>query len=379
MDIIIKPVITPKDLRQFVTLPWSIYKGDPNWVPPLINDMLARLDPQKNPFWKTAERELWLVWMGNRPVGRIAAILDRARNNLLKQPTGEFGFFECIDDAAVAELLLETAADWLLQHGMTLMRGPYNPSPSDEIGILVDGFDTRPALMEAHSPRYYPVFFDNNGFTKYVDTVARLARRPVDKLKLEDVMPEKVMRVLEIVRKRSDITIRKIDMKKWDSEIRLACKLYNTALAPLPDFTPFPEEEFLAQGEALKPIFDADMALVAEVNGKPVGYCLALPDINEAFLHVNGRLDLVGMLKLWWFTRKMKRASFKILMMLPEFQNRGIEALLIMQCAQAIWDKGYTELDMSLTGEENEKSFRFQDHLGMQIYRRYRIYEKPLL
>lgn len=378
MDIIIKPVVSPKELKQFVILPWRIYRNDPHWVPPLVDDMLTKLNPQRNPFWRTAERSLWIAWYGKRPVGRIAAILDKARNSALKQPVGEFGFFECFEDAVIAELLLETAADWLRQHGMTLMRGPYNPSPSDEIGILVEGFDTRPALMEAHNPPYYPAFFETNGFSKYVDTLARLARRQPGQTDLAQALPEKLVRTARLARKRSDITIRKMDLKKWDSEIKLACRIYNAALAPVPDFTPISEAEFLEQANALKPIFDAELALVAEVGGKPAGFALALPDINEAFQHVNGRLGPLGMAKLWWFSRKMKRVSFKILMVLPEFQNRGVEALLVIQAVQAIWDKGYVEVDMSLTGEENEKSTRFQEHLGMQVYRRYRIYEKSL-
>ena len=161
--------------------------------------------------------------------------------------------------------------------------------------------------------------------------------------------------------------------------LKLACHIYNTALGPLPDYVPVSDDEFLTLAGSFKPIMDTDMALIAEIGGKPVGYALALPDINEALLHVNGRLDLVGLAKLWWYSRKLKRASFKILMMLPDYQNRGIESLLVVQVAQAIWDKGYTEADMSLTGEENEKSTRFQEHLGFKVYRRYRIYEKPIV
>ena len=378
MDIIVKPVTTAKELKMFVSLPWSIYRSDPHWVPPLVADMLVKLDSQRNPFWRSAERSLWIAWYGKRPVGRIAAILDNARNAVLKQPVGEFGFFECIHDAAIAELLLETAADWLHQKGMTLMRGPYNPSPSDDIGILVEGFDTRPAIMEAHNPAYYPAFFENNGFTKYLDTIARLASRQPGQTELNQALPEKLVRAAKLAGRRSDIVIRKMDMKQWESEIKLACRIFNTALAPLPDFSPTSEEEFMQLANSFKPILDADMALIAEVGGKPVGYALALPDINEALQHVNGRLGPVGIAKLWWYSRKMKRVSFKILMMLPEYQNRGIEALLIVQIAQALWDKGYIEADMSLTGEENEKSTCLQDHLGIKVYRRYRIYEKAV-
>ena len=123
---------------------------------------------------------------------------------------------------------------------------------------------------------------------------------------------------------------------------------------------------------------DPRLALLAEVKGKPVGFALALPDINEAFRHINGRMDLIGLAKLWWFSRKLTRVSFKILMMLPEYQGRGVEAVLIDQIGHAIYDIGYKEIDMSLTGDENVKSARLQDNLGFKPYRRYCLYEKGL-
>jgi GNAT superfamily N-acetyltransferase len=375
----IRKVTTPKELKQFIAFPWRIYRGDPNWVPPLISDIQLRLDIKSNPFWRTAERELWMAWQGKQPVGRIAAIIDRTRNQTFNQTIGLFGFFESINDPDVAAQLLKTAEDWLRVHGMTTMRGPYNPSPNDEVGILVEGFDTRAAIMEGHNPSYYPAFFENKGFTKFVDTLARLGKRDPNHQKLEQALPEKLIKVAERVKQRSDLTLRRINMAAWEDEIKLACHIYNTALGPLPDYVPVSDDEFLTLAGSFKPIMDKDMALIAEIGGKPVGYALALPDINEALRHVNGRLGPLGLAKLWWYSRKLKRASFKILMMLPDYQNRGIESLLVVQVAQAIWDQGYTEADMSLTGEENEKSTRFQEHLGFKVYRRYRIYEKPIV
>jgi GNAT superfamily N-acetyltransferase len=379
IGLVVRPVVSPKELRQFISFPWRIYRDDPKWVPPLISDIQAKLDIKCNPFWQMAERELWIAWQGNQPVGRIAAIIDRARNQTFTQTVGLFGFFDAVDDHLVAAQLLKTAEDWLVSRGMTLMRGPYNPSPNDDVGIMVEGFDTRPAIMEGHNPSYYPAFFENNGFVKYLDTLARLVKRDPTHQYLTQALPEKLTKVAERVKQRKDLVLRRMNMAAWEDEIRLACRIYNTALAPLPDYVPVTEDEFLNLAGSFKPIMDAGMALIAEVNGKPVGYALALPDINEALRHVNGRLDPLGLLKLWWYSRKMKRASFKILMVLPDYQNRGIEALLVMQVAQAIWDQGYSEVDMSMTGEENEKSTRFQENLGFKVYRRYRIYEKPLV
>jgi GNAT superfamily N-acetyltransferase len=378
MEIDIRPVQDRSDLDVFAKFPWHIYKGDPNWVPPLLDDRYSRIDLKKNPFWQTAERDLWIAWKGKQPVGTIAAIIDRRWNEVMKQSVGCIGFFECVQDQEVANRLFEAAANSLQQKGMQVMRGPFNPSQTDEIGVLVEGFDTRPAILEAHTPSYYPNLFENAGFRKYNDSVARLAIINSDKVDFIHGFPEKMRRVGERVSQRPDLTLRKVNLKDWDNELRLACRLYNEALTPLPDFIPLSDEEFMLFANSFKPIIDPEMALIAQVGGRPVGFAIALPDANEALQHVNGRLNLAGLAKLWWFSRRIKRVSFKILIMIPDYQRRGIESLLTMRVGQAIWKKGYREVDMSLTGEDNEKSTTMQEHLGFKIYRRYRIYQKDI-
>ena len=378
MEIDVRLVQNRADLDVFARFPWQIYKGDPYWVPPLLDDRYSRIDLQKNPFWRTAERELWIAWRGKQPVGTIAAIIDQRWNQVMKQSIGCIGFFECIQDQAVADLLFAAAGQSLQQKGMQVMRGPHNPSDTDEIGILGEGFETRPAILEAHTPPYYQALFEKAGFSKYNDMVARMAIIEPDKVDFEHGFPEKMRRVGERVSRRTDLTLRQVNLKDWDNELRLACRLYNEALSPLPDFIPLTDEEFMLFANSFKQIIDPEMALIAQVGSQPVGFAIALPDVNEALQHVNGRLNLPGLAKLWWYSRKIKRVSFKILIMIPDYQNRGIESLLTMKVGQAIWKKGYHEVDMSLTGEENEKSTTMQEHLGFKVYRRYRIYQKEL-
>jgi FR47-like protein len=319
-----------------------------------------------------------VAWKGDQPVGTIAAIIDRRWNEVMKQAVGCIGFFECIQDQAVANRLFATAANALQQKGMQVMRGPFNPSQTDEIGILVEGFDTRPAILEAHTPFYYPDLFEKAGFTKYIDSVAHMALINPAEVAFADGFPDKMRRVGERISQRSDLHLRQVNMKDWDNELRLACHLYNEALSSLPDFIPLADEEFMTFANSFKAIIDPEMALIAQVGSKPVGFAIALPDVNEALQHVNGRLNLPGLLKLWWFSRKIKRVSFKILIMIPDFQRRGIESLLTMRVGQAIWKKGYREVDMSLIGEDNAQSSTMQEHLGFKIYRRYRVYQKDL-
>lgn len=378
MAITVKKIKTAREFEQFIRFPWRVQKEDPCWVPPLLQDRRDKLDLDKNHFWENADRELFIAFQDGTPAGTIVAIHDRSRQKQFNEPLGMFGFFDCLDDPSVAAQLFQAATQWLKDRDLTCMRGPYNPSTSDEVGVLVDGYDTLPALLEAHNPTYYPALFTGNGFGKYQDIVARHVYRPPEARSLNDVLPEKMVRVGELVQKRLDLRIRQVDTGKWKNEIRLAVEIYNRALGGLPEFTPISFEEFLTFADSFKPILDPAMALIAEVSGKPVGFALALPDYNQVFLHLNGRMGILGLSKLLWYSRKIDRATFKILVMIPEYQRLGIETALVLEVCKALWKNNYREVDMSLTGDENEKSNRYQDNLGMQIYRRYRIYEKEI-
>jgi GNAT superfamily N-acetyltransferase len=378
MKLEIRRVNSIREIYDFVRLPWKIYKNDPHWVPPLVVNQISKLDPDRNPFWKTAVRELWMVKDNGIPVGTIAAIIDHKQNDQIRDSIGTFGFFESINNENIARLLLNTAEEWLQKRGMTKIRGPYNPSSTDETGILIEGFESRPSLLEAHHPRYYHHFFIKNGYKKHSDLVARLLICPEGVSEVQQVLPEKLIRVAALAEKRTDVLIRKFNPQKWDDEMKLACELYNKGLNNLPQFVPISIDEFNSFAEGFRSILDSDLALVAEIKGIPVAFALALPDISEALQKANGKLSGLGLVKFWLASRNLKRASFKILIVNPNYHGRGIEALLIVEVSKALLRKGFREADLSMTGDENEKSNRFQENLGMKVYRRYRIFEKKL-
>lgn len=378
MSLTLQPVVTRRDLRRFVTFPWRIYRDDPHWVPPLIAAQMDKLTPGRNPFWADAERQLWLAMDGRRPVGTIAAIHDRRANRALGETVGNFGFFECVDDTAVARALLDTAAAWLADRGMTVMRGPYSPGANDEYGLLVEGHATRPALLEGHTPPYYIPLVEGAGLRKYWESVAWLATVPSDARRVEEVLPPKLLRAAEWARARTRARLRPMDVARWDDEIDLACRIYNEALAHLPAHIPVTEAEFRNMAASFRPLFDPALALLAEVDGEPAGFVLTLPDLNEALRHANGRLWPIGALKLWWHSRRLRRATVKLLMVRPQFRGRGVEVLLMVETARAIFARGFREVDMSLTGEENEAMQRMMAGMNMRVYRRYRVYERRL-
>jgi GNAT superfamily N-acetyltransferase len=373
------PAATRRDLVRFFRFPRRVYRGDPHWVEPILADRLAKVDTARNPFWRTAERELWMALRGRAVVGTIAAIHDRRAASALHRRLGTFGFFECLDDPEAARALVAGAGAWLAARGLTAMRGPYNPSADDEPGILVEGFDTLPAIMEAHAPPYYAGLLEGAGMRKHQDMFARLLVRPPGNHPfLEDAAP-RLRHAIEIARRRDrGVTVRTIDRRRWDEDIRAACRLFNAALAYLSEHVPVSEEEFLAMAAGLKPILDDDLALLAEVDGRPAGFALAIPDVNQALRHARGSLGPIGMLRFLRHRRSIDRASFKIMMVAPEFQGRFVEVLILARLGEELWRKGYRSVDLSMTGDENWKSNRIQERTGPRVYRRYRIYETAL-
>lgn len=378
MPLSILPVRTSRELDLFIKFPWVINRGDPNWVPPLIKERKDKLDLLRNPFWRSAERELFLAVRDDQPVGTIAAVIDHHHNEVLKVEDGLFGFFDCLNDQDIADQLFAATEFWMKRKAMRLVRGPYSPSTADECGILVEGFNTRPALLEAHNPSYYAKLAQNAGYAPCLEMVARMAVAPSDTRQVEDLLSEKLLRVVEKIQQRTDVVLRTVNMKDWYREISLACSIYNQSLNSLPGYVPVQEEEFKTFADGFKPILDPDLAQLVEVKGVPVAFALALPDITPALQKANGHLRPVGLYHIWRETRKPARGTFKILMVLPEYQNRGIETLLVLSVARAAFRKGYREMDMSLTGSENDKSNRFQENLGYRVYRRYMILEKNL-
>jgi len=376
MDIIVTPITNAEEMDTFVRFAWEIYSQDPYWVPPIIDDLKARLDKQKNSFWSTNDHQCWVAYEDHKVAGRICALIEKTETGFSK--IGYFGFFECKNNPHVAQALFTVAESWLMQRGAEIIRGPVNPTLNEEPGFLVEGFDIRPVIMAAHTPPYYLDLVLASGYQKYNDLYAR--RYILDRKKpFSSVCPEKILRIAARVEKRADIKIRRLNVKDWDNEISLACDIYNKSLAHLKDFVPVSQEDFHRFARDLRQVINPGLALFAEIGGVPVGYALAYPDMNQALQKANGRINFIQLLRIFFETLRLDRVSFKILMILPEYHGRGIEALLIREVGKEIWRKRFKEIDMSLAGEENLNSNRFQSHLGFQTYLRYRLFEKRLL
>ena len=376
-NIQVRRVTTRRDRRQFVKFPWRVYRSDPNWVPPLISEQLAQLDPTKNPFFRHADVTLLMARRGREVVGTIAAFVDRCLVEHLGRPVGGFGFFEVIDDYAAAECLLDAACDWLRVRKMVKVLGPTSFSTRDRPGVLIEGTDCPPVMLEAHTPLYYRAFLERYGMEKEYDSFAWRAFRSQVGEELQNLPPD-LLRVAEAARRAAKVTIRRIHMDRWDEEIAAAHELFNVTLRRHPDHIPMTAAAFTRFANQMRPFLDPDLALFAEVEGKLVGFCVAIPDINRALIHLNGRLFPLGWLKLKRLIRQIDVISFKLMGLLEEYRQRGIDALLYLEAVKVFHRKGYAWLDGSLASENNPTVNLIAHRLGAERYKHFRLYQMKL-
>jgi GNAT superfamily N-acetyltransferase len=369
----IRPVQGRRELNAFIKLPWRLYRNEPNWVPPLLFDRRRFLDRSRNPFFKHAEVELFLAWRGDTPVGRISAQVDRNFNEFQHNEWGMFGFFECENDPEVAHALLSTAEEWLRARNRDRMVGPMDFTTNDECGILVEGYDLLPTILTNWHHRYYPGLIEGAGLTKAMD----LYMWSLDVADRDSVHPA-IWRVAADVERKYGITVRNMRKKDMEAEIGRFLQVYNAAWERNWGFVPLTEEEVRHYAKDLKQILDENWAFIAEKDGEPVGAALTLPDYNQVFRHLNGRLLPFGWAKFLWYRGKIDRVRVFALGVKPEFQHTGAGAKLY----EMHWEAGErTKQHRGETGwtlESNTPMNRAMERMGGKVIRTYRIYERIL-
>lgn len=363
------PVTTDRDLHTFLHLPWRIYQGDPNWVPPLLFEQRQILTGN-HPFFEKAEIRLFLARERGEAVGRIAAILDRHFLESHQEPVGFFGFFECFNDGSVTDGLLEAARQFLREKGMRALRGPVNPSMHNPCGLLIDGFDSPPAFLMPYNPPAYQGLLEGAGCRKAKDLLAYT-------LELSTDPPSKILRPAEVAQRRG-IQIRPIDPHRLQEEVQIFRDLYNSAWHRNWGFTPMSEAEAKWMAKHLKPLIVPSLTLIAEADGSPVGFLMHLPDYNQVLRHLNGRLGVLGLLKFLWYRRRIRDARLLLLGTKPEYRGRGVDGLLCLAAWHALKKGGFKRVEISWVLEDNRIILRMSEHLGGILYKRYRIYELPI-
>ncbi len=367
----IVPVQTKADYRDLIMLPWKIYRHDPQWVAPLISQQKVLFDKKKHPFFEHSQADFFLARRGKEAVGSIAAILNNRHNQIHNENVGFFGFFETINDYSVAEKLLDTVMAWAKSQHLDYIRGPENYSQNEVCGLLVDGFDTPPVILMAHNPPYYQAFVEKYGFTKAMDLWAYC-------MDSSTAIPERVIKVVERIKARSPFTFRTINKKDFKNEVARVKQIYNHAWEKNWGFVPLTDREIDHIAHELVQIIDPEIVFFAELDGQPVGFSLAVPDINQALKKLNGRLFPFGFFKLLYHAKKINRLRVIIMGVIKEYRNKGIDSVFYLDTYRRGIEKGYHWGEFSWILENNEPMNTALRNIGARVYKTYRIYEKKV-
>lgn len=382
----VRPVEGRRELTRFIKLPFGLHEGTV-WVPPLISERRRFLDRGKNPFFEHAEAEYFIAWRDGEPVGRISAQVDHRWDEFQGGRDGMFGFFESENDPAVAEALIAAACEWVASRGRDRILGPMDFSTNDECGLLVEGYERPPLILQPWHPPYYRELIEGQGFEKTIDLLMWWLELGSQMYTDEGFHPM----IHELARKVTDehgVTIR--DMRKGDleNEIGRFIEVYNSAWERNWGFVPITEAEVRAQASNLKPVLDEDWAFIAERDGEVLGAALTLPDCNQVIAKMNGSLLPFG-----WLT--MLRASFRphgvnteragidrvrvfALGVKPEYQHLGIAAAFYDRCLDVGKRRNQPRGETGWILETNKPMNRAMEGMGGRVVKRYRLYERNL-
>ena len=369
-DVVVRPVETRAQQKRFVNLPWRIYRDDPCWMPPLIMSQEELLGFRHSPFYEKSKSRSFLATRGGTDVGRITAIVNAGHIERYNEQRGFFGFFECDDDPAAAKALFDAAKDWLHGQGMQTIRGPVNPSLNYECGLLIEGFDTPPFFMMTHNKPYYAGLIEANGFGKIEDLYAFWGE-----LSMLSSLDSKLGVMVEGVKERFGVKVRPLDRSRFDEEVRMFLDIYNSSLGGTWGFVPLSPAEIKHMAASLKHLIVPELALVAEVDGKPIGSVFCLLDYNPRIKAINGRLFPFGFLKLLWNKKAIKRMRAISTNVIPEYQAWGVGLVLMAALVPQLYAWGMEEVEFSWVLESNHLSKRSLERGGAIVSKKYRIYQ----
>lgn len=356
--------------KEFLNFPYRLYQEQPLWIPPLMMEQKKLIDTAKNPFYETADLAMFVATRNGKTAGRIAAIHNKVYNEHHGTNIGFFGFFDCIDDQRVCDLLVKAVGDWFSERGIHEVLGPTSPGMMDVIGVLIEGFEHEPGLLMSYNFPYYESLLKNAGMDKAMDLFAYRVNK-------QTVTLDRMARAADIVRSRiPNLTIREVNLKDFDHEVAIIRHIFNRAWAKNWGFVPLSESQFKYLAKDLKTIIDTDFAHVAEVEGIPVAFSVALPDLNQALKHINGKLLPFGILKLLYYARKIHQIRTALMGVIPEFQGKGIDALLHKQTIENGLAKGFDSAELSWILESNVDMIRVAERIGASVEKRYRMYTK---
>lgn len=362
-------------LDRFIRVPNAIHRDDPHYVTPLHLERLDALTP-KNPFFGHADVQFWIARKNGRDVGRISAQIDHQALAIRPDAAGHFGMIAAEDDPAIFDALLATAEDWLRARGRTRIEGPFNLNINEETGLLVDGFDVPPMLLMGHDKPYAGARIEEHGYVKAKDVYAYFCDITAE-------FPASVRRLLDRPLP-AGVTVRRLDFKRYNEELATITDIFNDAWRDNWGFVPLSEIETDHLAKSLKPLLDPRLASIVERDGEPVGFLVALPNLNEAIGGLDGKLLPLGWAKLLWRLKVAGVKSARVpLMGIRRSAAHGVAGamlpfLLIETVRREAIKMGFTRLELSWILEDNMPMRRISESVGAVAYKTYRIYGKPL-
>lgn len=358
-----------KDLNDFIRLPFTLYSGDPHYVPPLTREMQKHFS-DKNPFFLHAAARFFLARKEGRPAGRIVSIINQRHIEYHNEKAGFFGFFESSMDGEVASALLDKVSGTLRKEGMQILRGPMSFSTNEECGLLIEGFNSPPMLMMPYNPPYYNDLVEKYGLEKSKDLYAYI-------LDIPEELPRKIIRVADIAAK-SGINVRPVEKKNFSREMLIFKDVYNSAWGKNWGFIPLTDEEVSYLADNLVPVVVPGMTLIAEKDNEPVGFMGLLPDFNFVLKQMKGSTGPLSIMKALYYSRKIKDLRLLLLGIRAELRNKGVDALLFREGFKGVRKGGYRRVEFSWILEDNIPVQRLVEMIGGKLYKKYRIYEKRL-
>lgn len=376
----VRQVASEAELKTFIEFPYHHYKNDPNWTPPLLSQRHDLLDKKRNPAWEYLEGDYFIAWEGETPVGTISAFINHRHNDYAKEHVGWFGIFETVDDPAVSDALLTTAIEWVQSRGYDAIRGPQSFTTHEECGLLVDNF-TPPMVLMPYNPPYYIPLIERMGFQKVMDVYSCYQNREIIQ---RNNGWERYGKIAQRTNDKSGISIRPLNMGERAKEFKLFRDIYNDAWANNWGFVPMTDRELDALVKNLGMFVDPKLAFFAELEGKPIGFALAIPNLNESLHWAKPSLrtpewwTLLKVLYHWKLKKAITSVRLPLMGVLPEYRNRGVEIALIYAVMVATSSNPtYQYIDAGWILETNQL-LSIVDKVGTLRYKTHRFYEKAL-
>jgi len=370
-DIQISVVATPKDFKDFFLVPWVVYMNDKHWVPPFWiehRDFFKR----KNPFWTHAEARLFIAYQNGVAVGRITAIIDHKFCESIKEKTGYFGFFECINDSTIALTLFEVAEKWLTSKGMSLMRGPVDGRIDIRCGFLYEGFNTMPSILSSYSPKYYLDFAKKYEMNKSRDQL-------IYYIDLKQPIPDCLKKTAEHCREKG-VKIRRFNRLRTRKEMKWWVKMMIDTFSDHWGYVPVSSNEVKKRFgiKQVRWFVDSQLFLVAEIDKQPVAFIWATPDYNQVFKKMKGNLGLIGIFKFLWNEDKTNQGKLNLIGVKREYCNQGIASYLNYCAMLEMKRRGYVGAEIGWVDDQNAASKRIIEKTGAKMYKKFRVFEKDI-